>query len=245
MGYQPSLDGIRAVAVVAVLLYHADVRWLPGRVPRRRRVLRRQRLPHHVTAGRGTAGVDDDGPQAVLAAARQAAAACAVRHAGRDLRLRRGRGAGRALPPAHRRPRRLHVLDQLVAHREQAELLRGAGPAAAAAPPVVARGRGAVVPAVAAGVRAGDGARARANRAPGGADPARRPRIDGVDGDRLRPVGRRVPRLLRNGHSCVGPADRRRRGDGLDAVAVALGRRGAGWPASTRSAGWRCCRSSS
>ena len=30
MGYQPSLDGIRAVAVVAVLLYHADVRWLPG-----------------------------------------------------------------------------------------------------------------------------------------------------------------------------------------------------------------------
>ena len=30
MGYQPSLDGIRAVAVVAVLIYHADVRWLPG-----------------------------------------------------------------------------------------------------------------------------------------------------------------------------------------------------------------------
>ena len=30
MGYQPSLDGIRAIAVVAVLLYHADVRWLPG-----------------------------------------------------------------------------------------------------------------------------------------------------------------------------------------------------------------------
>src|SRR5262245_65907792 len=30
MGYQPTLDGIRAIAVVAVILYHADVRWLPG-----------------------------------------------------------------------------------------------------------------------------------------------------------------------------------------------------------------------
>ena len=30
MGYQPSLDGIRALAVVAVLLYHADLRWIPG-----------------------------------------------------------------------------------------------------------------------------------------------------------------------------------------------------------------------
>jgi peptidoglycan/LPS O-acetylase OafA/YrhL len=30
MGYQPTLDGIRAIAVVAVLLYHADLRWLPG-----------------------------------------------------------------------------------------------------------------------------------------------------------------------------------------------------------------------
>ena len=30
MGYQPSLDGIRAIAVLAVLLYHADLRWIPG-----------------------------------------------------------------------------------------------------------------------------------------------------------------------------------------------------------------------
>ena len=30
MGYQPTLDGIRAIAVVAVLLYHADLRWIPG-----------------------------------------------------------------------------------------------------------------------------------------------------------------------------------------------------------------------
>ena len=30
LGYQPGLDGLRAVAVVAVLLYHFGVSWLPG-----------------------------------------------------------------------------------------------------------------------------------------------------------------------------------------------------------------------
>ena len=30
LGYQPSLDGLRAVSVLAVILYHADVKWLPG-----------------------------------------------------------------------------------------------------------------------------------------------------------------------------------------------------------------------
>ncbi|HEX4529193.1 MAG TPA: acyltransferase, partial [Acidimicrobiia bacterium] len=30
LGYIPALDGLRAVAVVAVLLYHADQRWIPG-----------------------------------------------------------------------------------------------------------------------------------------------------------------------------------------------------------------------
>ncbi|MCP4469059.1 MAG: acyltransferase, partial [Halieaceae bacterium] len=28
--YIPGLDGIRAIAVLAVLLYHADVPWMPG-----------------------------------------------------------------------------------------------------------------------------------------------------------------------------------------------------------------------
>jgi peptidoglycan/LPS O-acetylase OafA/YrhL len=30
LGYQPALDGLRALSVLAVLLYHADVAWIPG-----------------------------------------------------------------------------------------------------------------------------------------------------------------------------------------------------------------------
>src|SRR3954454_11623566 len=30
LGYIPAIDGLRAVAVVAVLLYHADQKWIPG-----------------------------------------------------------------------------------------------------------------------------------------------------------------------------------------------------------------------
>ena len=30
LSYSPGLDGLRAIAVMAVLLYHADLRWLPG-----------------------------------------------------------------------------------------------------------------------------------------------------------------------------------------------------------------------
>ncbi len=30
LGYQPALDGLRALSVLVVLAYHADIRWLPG-----------------------------------------------------------------------------------------------------------------------------------------------------------------------------------------------------------------------
>ena len=43
----PGLDGVRGVAVVAVLAYHIDLAWTRRRIPRRRGVLRPQRLPDH------------------------------------------------------------------------------------------------------------------------------------------------------------------------------------------------------
>ena len=30
LGYQPSLDGLRAISVIAVILYHAGMKWMPG-----------------------------------------------------------------------------------------------------------------------------------------------------------------------------------------------------------------------
>ena len=58
LGYLPGLDGLRAVSVLAVLAFHHyfigghEQGFAPGRLPRRRGVLRRQRLPHHVAAPR-------------------------------------------------------------------------------------------------------------------------------------------------------------------------------------------------
>ena len=50
--YLPGLDGMRALAVVAVMVYHANSVVAAGRVPRRRGVLRDQRLPDHAAADR-------------------------------------------------------------------------------------------------------------------------------------------------------------------------------------------------
>ena len=30
MGYRPALDGVRAIAVVAVVLFHFEFAWIPG-----------------------------------------------------------------------------------------------------------------------------------------------------------------------------------------------------------------------
>ena len=122
-----------------------------------------------------------------------------------------------------RHGRRRHLLHQLVVDRQQPELLRGPRPSPAAAPPLVARRRGAVVPALAVGVRGGHRPRAGPRRALGGAGAARRAGVDRVDGRRLRSRRRRLPRLLRHGHPHLGAADRGRDGDGVDAVAVAAG----------------------
>ena len=55
LAYQPALDGVRALAVAAVVVFHGGVAAVCRRVPRRRRVLRALRLPDHLAAA-GRAG---------------------------------------------------------------------------------------------------------------------------------------------------------------------------------------------
>jgi len=49
-GFRPDIEGLRAVAVIAVVLYHAGMPGTGRRLHRRRRLLRHLRLPHHRTA---------------------------------------------------------------------------------------------------------------------------------------------------------------------------------------------------
>ena len=79
MGYRPALDGVRAIAVAAVVLFHFEFALDPGRLPRRRHLLRRQRLPHHVVDDRGVGPHRRRRPPPVLAAPGPAAAARALR----------------------------------------------------------------------------------------------------------------------------------------------------------------------
>ena len=50
--YQPGLDGLRAIAVGVVVLYHLGYGWMRGGFLGRRRVLRPLRLPDHLVAAR-------------------------------------------------------------------------------------------------------------------------------------------------------------------------------------------------
>ena len=74
IAYQPALDGVRALAVAAVLLFHAEVagfrRWLPRGVG----VLHAVGIPHHEPARARTRPHRRHRPPHVLRAARQAPA---------------------------------------------------------------------------------------------------------------------------------------------------------------------------
>src|SRR5262249_25666833 len=116
-----------------------------GRLPRRRGVLRRQRLPDHVAAP-PPAPADRHGvAQAVLVPPRPPPPPCALGAA---------RGRRRvlvAVPPprdrqvARRRPRRAHVYEQLVADLRPPFVLRRGRTTVTAEAPLVARDRRAVL----------------------------------------------------------------------------------------------------
>ena len=172
------------------------------RLPRRRHVLRPLRLPDHLAADHRARGHRPDRPVPVLAPARAAAAAGRVpghrghRAGGGDLPARRRRA------DARRRDRLLLLRQQLAPGPGAAVLLRDVPAPVAAAAPVVARRRGAVLPAVAARPRllheqarphADGAAHARARGRVGDRDgrssstPARTPRASTSAPTRTRP----------------------------------------------------------
>ena len=158
LGYRPSLDGLRAVSVMAVMLYHADVTLDAGRVPRRRGVLRRQRLPDHLAAARrarphrghlAAAASGSVGPAACCPALYLLLAVVSVASmlVYRDAAGRMGGDVLAAL---------FYVSNWWQIFLERV-VLRPGGAAAAAAAPVVAGDRGAVLPDLPTAVRAGPG----------------------------------------------------------------------------------------
>ena len=151
-GFVPALDGIRAVAVLGVMLYHGGAPLAVGRLPRRQHVLRPVGIPHHL-APAGRVGPSPHHPaRPVLGPPGPAAAAGPAPPAGRRGRLR----------PLLRHPRRVRqppprlavdavLRGQLALHRRRVQLLRRSRPAVPALPHVVAGDRGAVLHRVAAG----------------------------------------------------------------------------------------------
>ena len=172
----------------------------PRWIPRRRCLLRDQRVPDHdAPAGRTRAARPDPAP-GLLAAARAASAARAVPGA-------RGHDLARAWSSRRTRSRRCAAtrwphsayVTELVPDRPAAVVLRGHGAPVPAAAPVVARRRGAVL----------RGLAARPGRRPAARTPARHARRQPGRGDRIGPAdgvalpagSRSLAGLLRHRHA--------------------------------------------
>ena len=142
--YMPGLDGLRALAVLAVIAYHLEFGWAAGRAAGRGHLLHAQRLPDHRHAARSGRSRGRT-PRRLLARARATPAAGAVPDAGgrRHVGHRRRAGAAPAVQGSGRRCR--PVRQQLAADPPARLLLRALRPRLAAEPPVVARRRGAVL----------------------------------------------------------------------------------------------------
>ena len=172
----PGIDALRAIAVLAVFALPRGRRLDAGRLPRRRRLLRDQRLPDHLAAARRVPARRPHPARPLLGAAGAAAAA-------RGRRPDRGddgrRGDRRARPhrrPARRRARLARLRRQLALHLRPPVLLRPVPAALALPPPLVALGRGAVLPLLAARLRRRDEARSAAAGCSSACSPGRSPR---------------------------------------------------------------------
>ncbi len=185
-----------------------------GRLPRRRRLLRDQRLPDHLAAAARVprAGQRAAGP--LLAAPGAAAAAGGRRPDRGDDDRRRDPRARPDRRPARRRDRLALLLRQLALHLRRRLLLRTVPGAVAVHPPLVALGRGAVLPLLAAGLRRRD--EAVRPRPAAARRPRRRARLGRSRLDPVRPRPRRLARLLRHRHARRRPPARRRPGAGLE-----------------------------
>ncbi len=195
-----------------------------GRLPRRRGVLRHQRLPHHAPADRGAHSQLHHLAAHLLDAPRPSAAPRAVHAA----RRRVGRRAA-LLPRGGPQPGGAGLVGavlrhQLVLHHLRPVVLRPRRTAAGLPAPLVAGDRGAVLPPLAdhalgaaEAVRQpppGDGARHLRRRRP----------LPDLDVHPVRAGNGSQPRLLRHGHQGLRAADGRRVGPAVAAVPVVDGR---------------------
>ena len=200
----------------------------PRRLSRRRGLLRHQRLPYHRAARLAVAAARARGREGVLDRAREKASSGALPGARRDARLRANLPAERGRRAARGRPRGAGVRHQLVPRLRQRVVLRGHRPSVALEAPVVARGRGTVLPGVAAGAgaRAGHWRHALSAAArPGGGAP-RRHGVRSAHGRALHARGGPFAPLLRNRHEGGRSAPGRRARVRLGPVADRPGRVG-------------------
>ena len=183
LGHIPGLDGIRALAVLAIIAFHTQSEFGPGRLLRRRRLLRPLWLPDHVAVGQGVGRHRDDPPPPVLGRAGPTPAPGPLLAGGRD-RDRHGLRAAAAHHAAHpgRRAVDRVLRVELVLHPWRGHLLLAHLATLAAAAHVVAGDRGAVLPGVAARrvgraqVRDGADAERASQRRAGGPRSPRGPR---------------------------------------------------------------------
>ena len=249
--YQPALDGLRALAVLGVLLYHAGVSWAPGGFLGVDTffVLSGFLITSLLVDEWRKRGRIDFRAFWARRARRLASRARPGRHRRRRVRaVRRPPGRARADP---RRHVRLLAVRRQLASALRGVVLRSALDAVPATAHLVARHRGAVVPRVAPRPRAHP---ARDRRSPLGGDwhhGRARDRVGGAHGGALRPRRRPFTRVLRHRHARPGPAPRRgaracswrvrgsvRAGDGRDPRATPRASSGSSASGSSPSCTW-------